>query len=664
MDCGDAGHILLSKHVAEDLAEYPHWQPHLHELGECEVKHGVLVSVVNLYTDDLGNPAVPEKLKAARVAEAARRKQAAIRWLSLGILPLLAAIAVTGLLLFRHKRPLTTLEIGVPDKSIAVLPFQNLSKDQENAYFADGMQDEILTDLAKIADLKVISRSSTIQYKSGITRNPREIGKQLGIAHLLEGSVQRAANRIRVNAQLIDARTDAHLWGQTYDADLADIFAIQSKIAETIVDQLRAKLSPAEKAAIEKPPTKNLTAYDLYLRGRALYADTTANIPATEKLPRAASLLEEAVVRDPQFLLAWCLLSRVHGDMYFEGYEHTVSRRELANAAVQTALRVDPDAGEGHLALAQYYYHGLRDYESARRELSIARHTLPNNAEVFEYTGYIDRRDGRWEEATYDLERALELDPRSFLILQQLAVTYSWQRRYADQARVLDRALVIVPGDPVTRVVRAGIALDWHADITPFRTTLAAVIAEDPKVARDVDDPFWSLCERNADASARMLKHYPSEGEITMGVNFPHAYWEGVVARCEGDLPKAQTAFTAARVEIEKIVAKESQFAGALSLLAIIDAGLGRKEEALREGRRACELLSPSKDAIDGVNLAVNLAQIYAWTNEKDLAISQIARIEGAPNNLSYGLLKLHPYWDSLRGDPRFEQIVASVAPK
>jgi TolB-like protein/Flp pilus assembly protein TadD len=655
MDCGDAGHILLSRHVAEDLAEYERWRPFLHDIGIFEVKHGVPLSVTSLYSNEVGNPQLPNKLHAVR------KHHAHVRWAAVAatLLVLGALITVFVFLLQRPRVPLAVL-----DKSIAVLPFENRSENQANAYFTDGVQDEILTDLAKIADLKVISRTSVLQYKSGAARNLREIAQQLGVANVVEGSVQRSGNRVRVNAQLIDARNDAHLWAQTYDRDLADVFAIQSEIANAIADQLQAKLSPTEKAAIEKPPTKDLTAYDLYLRARALYADTSANIAATEKLPRAASLLEEAVVRDPQFLLAWCLLSRVHGDIYFEGYDHTTSRSELANATVQTALRVDANAGEGHLALAQYYYHGLRDYEGARHELGTARRTLPNNAEVFEYTGYIDRRDGRWEEATHDLERALELDPRNFLILQQLAVTYAWQRRYADQARVLDRALVILPGDPVTRVVRAGVALDWHADITPFRTTLAEVIAEDPKVARDVDDPFWSLCERNADASARMLKHYPSEGEITMGVNFPHAYWEGVVARCENDLPKAQAAFTAARAEIEKIVAKESQFAGALSLLGMIDAGLGRKEEAIREGRRACELLQPSKDAIDGVNLAVNLAQIYAWTNEKDLAISQIGGIERAPNNLSYGLLKLHPYWDSLRGDPRFEQIVASVAPK
>jgi TolB-like protein/class 3 adenylate cyclase/Flp pilus assembly protein TadD len=656
MGCGDARHILLSKRVADDLGEYEHWRPLLHDLGECEVKHGMRVSIVNLHADQVGNPQLPKKFQALK------KHRARMRWAAMTVAVLALAAIIAGMAMFSRYRARSTL--SAPEKSIAVLPFENLSSDKENAYFADGVQDEILTDLAKIADLKVISRTSVMQYRDVAGRNLRQIGQELGVTHVLEGTVQRAADKVRVNTQLINARTDAHEWAENYDRPLNDVFAIQSEIAKTIVDQLRAKLSPTEKAAIEKPPTKDLTAYDLYLRGRALYADTTANIPAREKLPRAASLLEEAVAHDPQFLLAWCLLSRVHGDIYFEGYDHTASRNELANAAVQTALRLDPDAGEGHLALAEYHYHGSRAYESARSELGIARRTLPNNAEVFEYTGYIDRRDGRWEEATHNLERALELDPRNFLTLQQLAVTYSWQRRYPDQARALDRALIIVPGDAVTRIVRAGVALDRRADIKPFQKALATVVAEDPKVAPDVDDPFWALCERTAPASARMLKHYPSEGEVTIGVNFPHAYWEGVVARSESDLAKAQTAFTAARAEVEKIVVKESDFAAALSLLGMIDAGLGRKEEALREGRRACELLPPSKDAIDGVNLAVNLAQIYAWTNEKDLAIDQIAGVERAPNNLSYGLLKLHPYWDALRGDPRFEKIVVSLAPK
>jgi TolB-like protein/Flp pilus assembly protein TadD len=561
------------------------------------------------------------------------------------------------------RRPVR-LSPAVPDKSIAVLPFENLSDDRQNSYFTDGVQDEILADLAKIADLKVISRSSVMLYKSGHPRNLREIGQQLGVAHVLEGSVQRATNRIRVTAQLVDARSDAHLWAQTYDRDLADVFAIQSEIAQAIADQLQAKLSPSEKVAIAQPPTTDLAAYDLYLRAQGLYADTSDQIHAKEKLPQAERVLTEAVARDPHFLLAWCLLAKVHCQIYFQGFDHTPTRLELVNSAVQTALRLQPDAGEGHLAFADYYYRGFRDYGRARSELVIARRTLPNNAEVLEYTGYIDRRQGHWEEATRSLERALELDPRNFLILQQLGLAYRVQRRYADEAKTYDRALTIVPGDPGTRISRAQVALAWRADIKPFQTMLATLIAEDPSVAPDVDDPTIALCERTAAAVARGLANYPRDGVAYNGVNYPHAYWEGVAARWQGDSAKAQAAFSAARSEVEKVVEKQPDFAAALSLLGMIDAGLGRKEEALREGRRACELLPISKDAVDGVVFAVNLAQIYAWTGEKNLALEQIEAVERVPNNLSYGFLKLHPRWDALRGDPRFEKIVASLAPK
>jgi serine/threonine-protein kinase len=672
MDCGDAGHILLSKHVAEDLEQYRQWQPCLHDLGECEVKHGVRVSVFNLYTKELGNPEVPEKFKVASVAAAASAatkapfKRAIPRWAMIAAMLLAIAAIAIGFLILRSRQllPTATGSTTILEKSIAVLPFENLSANQENAYFTDGVQDEILTELAKIADLKVISRTSVMQYKSGVARNLREIGKQLGVAHLLEGSVQRVGGKVRVNAQLIDARTDGHLWAENYDRPLDDVFAIQSEIAKTIANQLQAKLSPTEKAAIEKPATTDLTAYDLYLRAQALFADTSDPVHAKEKLPQAERVLNEAVGRDPHFLLAWCLLSKVHGAIYWQGHDHTQTRLDLANSAAQTALRLQPDAGEAHLALADYYYHGFRDYERARTELAIARRTLPNNAEVFEYTGYIDRREGHWEQATRNLERALELDPRNFFTLHQMALTYQSQRRYADEAGTYDRALTIVPGDPSTRISRARVAFDWRADIKPFQAMLATLIAEDPSVAPDVDDQDLALCERTAAAAARVLTNYPRDGVVINGVNFPHAYWEGFVAYCQGDSAKAQAAFTAARSEVEKIVQKQPDFAPALSLLGMIDAGLGRKKEALREGRRACELLPIPKDAVDGVAYAVNLAQIYVWTGEKDLAIEQVEAVERVPNYLSYGLLKLHPQWDSLRGDPRFEKIVASLAPK
>jgi TolB-like protein len=552
---------------------------------------------------------------------------------------------------------------AIPEKSIAVLPFENRSEEKANAYFADGIQDEILTRLSKIADLKVISRTSTQQYKSAPENLP-EIARQLGVAHILEGSVQKSGDAVRVNVQLIKADNDSHLWADTFDRKLTDIFSVESEVAKAIADQLQAKISATEKAAIERVPTTDLAAYDRYLRAQALFADTSDPIHAKEKLPQAAQLLEEAVTLDPRFLQAWCLLSRVHGVAYFRGHDRTTARLDLAKATVEAALRLQPDAGEAHLALANYYYHGFRDFERARSELAIAKRTLPNNADVVRYTGFIDRREGHWEEATRNIERALELDPRNFFILHQLALAYLRQRRYADEARTYDRALEIVPGDPKTRILRALIALDWRADIKPFQTTLAALHAENPRMPLDVDALLPALCERTGTVAGRVLANYPREGVVNHGVNYPYAYWEGVVARCQGDSAKAQTAFTAARREVEKTVERQPDFAAALSLLGMIDAGLGRKEEALREGRRASELLPISKDAIDGADIAINLAQIYAWTGEKDRAIEQIAAVERVPNVLSYGLLKLHPYWDPLRGDPRFEKIVASLAPK
>jgi serine/threonine-protein kinase len=679
LDCGDSGHILLSGHVAEDLAEYRHWQPHLHDLGECEVKHGLRLHIVNLYKDNLGNPQVPEKLKRGRW----KHKPAVVRpvrprWpkplLVVALVVSAVALVASSLIFFNRASSPTASPLSeetaskatvlVPGKSVAVLPFENLSDEKENAYFTDGVQDEILTGLSRVADLKVISRTSVMQYKTGTKRNLREIATDLGVAHVLEGSVQRAGGRVRVNAQLIDARTDSQLWAERYDRDVADVFAIESELAGKIVAQLQAKISPSEKAAIEKALTTDLVAYDLYLRAQALFADTSDPIHAREKLPQAAQLLDQAVARDPQFLQAWCLLSRVHGVAYFRGHDHTAARLDLANAALEAARRLQPDAGEVHLALAIYYYNGFRDYGRARSELAIARRTLPNNAEVFQYTGFIDRREGHWAEATRNMERALELDPRNFFILQQLALTYRSQHRYADEARTYDRALTIVPGDPGSRMLRAQVAVNWRADIKPFQNTLATLVAENPNFPSDVNGLLYALCERTLVAADRALANYPREGVANNGVNYPYAYWQGAVARCQGDSAKARTAFTAARREVEKTVERQPDFAAAFSLLGMIDAGLERKEEALREGRRGCELLPISKDAIDGTDIAINLAQIYAWTGEKDRAIEQIAAVERVPNTLSYGLLKLHPYWDPLRGDPRFEKIVASLAPK
>src|SRR5438477_2306104 len=496
IDCGESGHSLLSKHVADDLEQYPQWRSHLHDLGECEVKHGVRMSVVNLYTDDVGNAELPEKFKRPDVgapvpaAKEAPPKSTIPKWAMIGAV---VALIVMGFLLWSKRTPTIS---AVPDKSIAVLPFENLSEEKQNAFFTDGVADEILTDLAKIADLKVISRTSVMQYKSGISRNLREIGEQLGVAHVLEGSVQRMGSRVRVIAQLIDARTDAHLWAEHYDGPLDDVFAIQSEVAQAIADQLNAKLSPEEKASINQRPTSDLVAYDLYVRAEALRADTSFSSRLKENLLEAARLLEQAIARDPTFFLAYCRLAEAHDLIYFFGSDHTPARLALASTAVQTALRLRPGSGEAHLTLAAHLYRGYGDYEHALDELTLAQRALPNDPLVFELTGFIARRQGRWEESTTDLKRALELDPRNLFFLQQLSFTYDWQHRYRDLASVLDRALKLVPSDPETRVARALIDFAERADARPVHATIETIIVDDRAAADNIDDQccYIALC--------------------------------------------------------------------------------------------------------------------------------------------------------------------------
>jgi serine/threonine-protein kinase len=693
MDCGDAGHILLSKRVAEDLQQLSHWRPHLYDLGEYEMKHGVRVSVVNLFTAELGNSERPQSLlKAPEKADIALptrtgpKKRHARLLIGIGfffVIFLLIGLAIVAIIftpaILRSRQAASQnpvqeqgrpsgASLPAPDKSIAVLPFENLSSDKENAYFTDGVQDEILTDLARIADLKVISRTSVMQYKTGIARDLREIGRQLGVAHLLEGSVQRAANRVRVNAQLIDARTDAHLWGQTYDRDLADVFAIQSEIAKAIADQLQAKLSPNEKAAIERPPTTDVSAFDLYSRAKNLLITTTFSANVGPKLLQAVDLLNQALARDSSFFLAQCQLAYAHDQLYFLGIDRTPARLALAEAAVEAAFRLRADAGEAHLARAEHLYRGYLDYDGALAELEIARHTLPNDPHVFELTGYIARRRGHQEKGLRNLQRALELDPRNFLTLQQIALSYLNLRRYSDEAAILDRALSIKPDDVDTKVIRSLIALDSKADTRPLHQTLDEIRAKDPDAIKSVADTWFNcaLAERDPVGAGNALL---ALGENFFGNDAVHLYrsfGEGLIARMMKDEPKARAAFTAARTEQEKRMQEQPDYAPGLCVLGLIDAGLGRKEEALREGRRAVELLPYEKDSINGAHMIEYFAVIAAWVGEKDLALEYLAKAEQLTGygTITYGQLKLMPYWDPLRGDPRFEKIVASLAPK
>jgi TolB-like protein len=677
MDCGDAGHILLSRHVAEDLEQFSRWHAYLHDLGECEVKHGMRIGLANLYDSEIGNAQIPNKLQAVK------RHRSHVHWaaVAIGLLVMaaLAAVVVRLVGIDRGAVPSATSTEGRPtgastpiaEKSIAVLPFVNLSEERANAFFAEGVQDEILTHLARVADLKVISRTSVMQYKSDAPRNLREIGRQLGVAHVVEGSVQRAANKVRVNAQLLDARTDAHLWAQTYDRDLADVFAIQSEIAKAIADQLQAKLSPNEKKSIEQPPTTDLAAFDLYSRAKSLLLTAGFSATSEPQERKAIELLDEAVKRDLSFFDAYCQLAYAHEIAYaIRGYDHTPARLALAEAAVQAAARLRPDAAETHLARAQYLYYGLRDYTGALAELEIARRALSNDPRLFELTGYMLRRRGHQEEGLRNLERAVELDPRNFYTLQQIALSYQFLGRYAAAIAALDRASAIRPDNVETRANRGLWYMCWKADSRPLRQTIDAALGKGSGAIVSAADIwfFCALAERDPAAAERALvalgeNQCWNEGAIILS----HSFGEGLLARMTKDDAKARTAFEAARAQQEKIVQAQPAYGPPLCVLGLIDAALGRKDLALDEGRRAIALTPVEKDVNNGSRVLQYFAITAAWAGEKDLALQQLEAGLRAPQAslmLGYGALKLLPFWDPLRGDPRFEKIVASLAPK
>jgi TolB-like protein/cytochrome c-type biogenesis protein CcmH/NrfG len=659
MECGDAGHILLSKHVAEDLEEYEHWRPLIHELGTCEVKHGARLGVVNLYADQIGNPQLPKKFQALK------KHRSRVRWASVAIGLLVVAAAVAAFF-FVLRRP-THSPVSVAEKSIAVLPFENLSKNEENAFFADGVQDEILTDLARIADLKVISRTSVMQYKSGVARNLREIGEQLGVAHLLEGSVQRAANKIRVNAQLIDARTDAHLWGQTYTRDLADVFGIQSEIAEAIAQQLQAQLSANEKAQIAKPITTDPVAYDLYLRARQL-DDLTNDPDAKGSLLQGISLLEEAVRRDPKFLRAYCLMCETHLDLYWEGFDHTEQRREMARVALQKAEEIQPDAGEVHWMKGLYAYHGFRDYDRALAELKLATQLLPNEARLYVVIGAIDRRTARWQEAETNFKRAVELDPRNFTVVGEAASTFQGIRRYPEAKRLYEQALSVVPNDPFVSYVLGFNSFVQTGDAADLRKPLQLIAQQGPEAARGVAFPLLicSWMERDQSESEKALALIPAEGIANSidEASVPREFCVGRTAWLFGNKELAQTSLSAARAIFERMTREQPDYAQGWGYLGLTDAMLGRCDEAIQEGKRACEILPFTKDSWVGPVWITYLAAIYTWCGDKDAALEQLEKSVKLPTGVSYGELKKSPDWDALRGDPRFEQIVASLAPK
>ena len=654
MDCGDAGHILLSKRAADDLAQYAEWRPRLYDLGEIEVKHEQRIGITNFYFNGIGNPALPEKLK--RVARAKRRRTAL--WLAL--VSLLLVAGSVGWLLFQRARSKAALQ--VPEKSIAVLPLENLSDDKENAFFADGIHEDILTTLGKIKDLKVISRTSVMQYR-GAARNLREIAKTLGVANVLEGSVRRSGNRVLVNVQLIDARDDRHIWTERYDRTIADSMSIQGGLAIEIAKALRAKLEPEEKAQLETKPTENSEAYVLYLKAverEEAGSSTIEDQITTEKF------YEQAIALDPEFAVAYAQASLLNSRIHVETQEETTKIK--ARAQAEEAVRLAPTLGDAHLALGLSLYWGEKDYGAALKEFGLAAAASPNDPQVLSYIAGIYRRQGRWWESIASLQRVQDLDPRNGPSIYNAGLNYLLVRDWPAATACYNRLFEIWPD-----AARIGLAyLEVFRNGTPAsgRDILRKIPADvDPD--RDVTRANWDLAmlERDFAAAEKVLNDFPAR---VIDPDWPKSAFLGQVALARGDAASAQRFFLAAAPELEARARDHSNEALNHEVLGLIYSYMGRKEDAIREARRAVELEPESQDAFHGALHNAALAQVYALSGEADQAITLIERLLTIPGPVQLSLpqsitlaeLRLRWEWDSLRNNPRFQKILAGPEPK
>jgi TolB-like protein/class 3 adenylate cyclase/Tfp pilus assembly protein PilF len=666
MDCGDAGHILLSKHLAEDLEEYEQWQPLLHDLGDCEVKHGVRVHVVNLYTDELGNPQLPEKFKHAAAGKKAvapifesTARPASPKWAIIGVVILVMAAVGIGLLILPLKRSPMALTV-IPEKSIAVLPFENLSRDADNAFFASGIQDEILMRLAKIGELKVISRTSTQQYQSKPGNLP-EIGRQLGVANVLEGSVQRAGNAVHINVQLIKAATDEHLWAESYNRKLDDIFGVEGEVATAIAETLNAKVTGNEREAITAKATNNPEAYDAYLRGVALYRKGAS----PEGYRSVQQFLEQAVRLDPGFATAWALLVRVDALQFFSGYDVTEARRIATRSALDAALRLQPDLAEVQLAQGYYQYWVERDYDAARRRFEQLLGKWPNNSEILEALGLIVRRQGHWDQSKTYLDRAIALDPLSPVVRQDAIQVRVYTRDFPAALRAIDDALNIWPDDVGLIANKAIVYLQLGEldqavallnGLHPRPADLPAIIAitDQARFRRNyagaISELQWLLQLDQASESAGFTSSF---------LNFNLAD----LRRLSGDSNGAKTNYIQARDQLLAMLKNQPNNADFYYYLALAYCGLGDREAATESAEHAVDLMPVSKDALAGAFMEKARALVEARFGDRDRAIPALARLLKLPGIVTPTFLRLDPDLDSLRGDPRFEKLCQEKQP-
>ena len=674
MECGDAGHILLSQRIADDLDHYGRWRSRLHDLGECEAKHGARIHVFNFYTDELGNPELPKKFTEST------KRPVTLRWALIGAAALIIALLALAFLIFQPKQRSTTSGstsnsaasvAAVPEKSIAVMPFENRSEDKANAYFADGIQDEILTRLSKIADLKVISRTSTQHYKSAPENLP-EIAKELGVAHILEGSVQKSGDAVRVNVQLIKAANDSHLWADTFDRKLTDIFSVESDVAKAIADQLRAKLTGEEEQVIATKPTENTEAYDAYLRGLAYTLKAGANDPVNAL--RAQKYLKEAVRLDPRFTLAWALLSYVDALGYLtQNLQPTVALREEARQAAETALTLQPNLGEAILAKGYYHYSCLKDYDTAVRYFEQARPLLPNSSRIPEYMAYLERRRGQWERSEWYFNEAERLDPRNAYLLTQHALSYQSLRRFPEALRKLDQVLNITPDDIDTLVFKAA-TFQAEGDLPRAAALLAPLHPNADQTLALETQVGQAILERRPAPIIARLKEVLAKPDPALGyLNGELRFWLGWAQEVAGDHAAAQESWKQARSELEPFLRQQPENWVLIGDLALTNMGLGDKTAAFAFVEKVIAVNPIEKDPMDGPGSIEILARVTARMGEPDRAISALQKLLSTPYEsplnaanvpLTSALLRLDPMFDPLRSDPRFQKLISESESK